>query len=97
MLGVIRRVTRRRSAYQTGGAYHERSIDPGTGQYCSAQASGTPFVSFFTLDEMLAVARVAGFREVRCLTAADLTQRYFRGRTDGLRLGNAEALLLATA
>ncbi len=50
-----------------------------------ARASGTPFISFFTPAEMLALARDAGFREVQHVSAAALAQRYFAGRTDGLR------------
>jgi methyltransferase (TIGR00027 family) len=63
-----------------------------------ARASGTPFLSFFTPPEIVALAREAGFREARHVSAADLTQRYFAGRTDGLRPpNNAEELLVATA
>jgi methyltransferase (TIGR00027 family) len=62
-----------------------------------ARASGTPFISFFTPPEILALAREAGFSEARHISAADLTQRYFAGRTDGLRPpNNAEELLVAT-
>jgi methyltransferase (TIGR00027 family) len=62
-----------------------------------ARASGTPFISFFTPAEMLALAREAGFREGQHVSAATLTQRYFAGRTDGLRPpNNSEELLVAT-
>jgi methyltransferase (TIGR00027 family) len=62
-----------------------------------ARASGTPFISFFTPEEMLALAREAGFREVRHVSAASLAQRYFADRTDGLRPpSNSEELLVAT-
>ncbi|PRX28139.1 methyltransferase (TIGR00027 family) [Paraburkholderia sp. BL18I3N2] len=62
-----------------------------------ARASGTPFISFFTPPEMLALAREAGFGQARHVSAADLTQRYFAGRTDGLRPpNNAEELLVAS-
>lgn len=62
-----------------------------------AKASGTPFLSFFMPDQMLSLAREAGFKEVRHVSAADLTQRYFSGRTDGLRPpNNSEELLVAT-
>ena len=62
-----------------------------------SRASGTPFISFFTPAEMLALAREAGFREVQHVSAATLARRYFAGRTDGLRPpNNAEELLLAT-
>src|SRR5215471_16055258 len=61
-----------------------------------ARANGTPFLSFFTPPEILALAREAGFREARHVSAADLNQRYFAGRTDGLRPpNNAEDLLVA--
>ena len=62
-----------------------------------ARASGTPFISFFTPAEMLTLAREAGFKEVRHVSAATLAQRYFAGRTDGLRPpNNSEELLVAT-
>jgi methyltransferase (TIGR00027 family) len=62
-----------------------------------ARASGTPFVSFFTPAEMLDLAREAGFREVQHVSAATLAQRYFAGRSDGLRPpNNTEELLVAT-
>ena len=60
-----------------------------------ARASGTPFISFYTPPEMLAVAREAGFKEAQHVSSAALTERYFAGRTDGLRPGS-EALLVAT-
>jgi methyltransferase (TIGR00027 family) len=63
-----------------------------------AQASGTPFISFFTPTEMLALAREAGFKEVRHVSAANLAERYFSSRTDGLRPpNNSEELLVATS
>lgn len=62
-----------------------------------ARASGTPFISFFTPPEMLALAREAGFSPARCVSSTDLEQRYFAGRADGLRPpANSEALLVAT-
>ncbi|WP_027213718.1 class I SAM-dependent methyltransferase [Burkholderia sp. WSM2232] len=61
-----------------------------------ARASGTPFLSFFTPTQMLALAREAGFAQARHVSAADLTQRYFANRSDGLRPpNNAEELLVA--
>jgi O-methyltransferase involved in polyketide biosynthesis len=61
-----------------------------------ARASGTPFVSFFAPPEILTLAGEAGFRELRHVSAADLTQRYFAGRTDNLRLSTGENFLVAT-
>ncbi|HEY2090548.1 MAG TPA: class I SAM-dependent methyltransferase [Thermoanaerobaculia bacterium] len=60
-----------------------------------AHASGTPFLSFFTPDQMLTLARDAGFREVRHVSGADLGQRYFACRTDGEQPSKAEELLVA--
>jgi methyltransferase (TIGR00027 family) len=62
-----------------------------------ARASGTPFISFFTPAEMLALAREAGFSDVQHVSAAALAERYFAGRADGLRPpNNAEELLVAS-
>jgi methyltransferase (TIGR00027 family) len=61
-----------------------------------ARASGTPFVSLFQPAEMLALACEAGFPEVQHVSAATLADRYFSGRTDGLRPpNNSEELLVA--
>lgn len=62
----------------------------------NARASGTPFLSFFTRREMLTMARDAGFASVAHVSAADLAQRYFAGRTDGLRPSSGESFLIAT-
>jgi methyltransferase (TIGR00027 family) len=61
-----------------------------------ARASGTPFISFFTPADILGLARDEGFSKAQHVSAADLTQRYFANRTDGLRPpDNAEELLVA--
>ncbi len=61
-----------------------------------ARAGGTPWMSFFTPGEMLALAREAGFGEVRHVGSGDLIGRYFAGRSDGLRPPlSAEELLVA--
>jgi methyltransferase (TIGR00027 family) len=61
-----------------------------------ARAAGTPFITSFTPEAMLALARDAGFREVRHVPAEDLARRYFADRTDGLRPpSRAEELLIA--
>ena len=62
-----------------------------------ARASGTPFISFFTPNEMLALAREAGFRAAQHVSAARLTELYFAGRSDGLRPpDHSEELLVAS-
>ena len=61
-----------------------------------ARASGTPFISFFTPADILALARDCGFKDVQHVSAAMLAQRFFAGRTDGLRPpNNSEELLVA--
>jgi methyltransferase (TIGR00027 family) len=76
----------------------EESVRPGVEAAArGARAAGTPWLSFFTPEEMLAFAREAGFREVTHVSADALTARYFAGRGDGLRLpSNSEELLVAT-
>ena len=61
-----------------------------------ARASGTPFISFFTPDEMLQLARGAGFKDVRHVSGAALNDRYLSGRSDGLRVSTGEDFLVAT-
>ncbi|HEY0581464.1 MAG TPA: class I SAM-dependent methyltransferase [Chloroflexota bacterium] len=62
----------------------------------AARASGTPFISYYAPDEIQAMARDAGFKTARHVSAADYTQRYFADRTDGLRPFTTEELLVAT-
>jgi methyltransferase (TIGR00027 family) len=61
-----------------------------------ARASGTPFISFFVAEEIVALAREAGFKKAQTVSAAMLAQRYFAGRKDGLKPSKSEELLLAT-
>jgi methyltransferase (TIGR00027 family) len=61
-----------------------------------AERSGTPFISFFTPAEMLALAREAGFTDVRHVSGTMLNGRYFAGRADGLRMSTGEDFLVAT-
>ena len=62
-----------------------------------ARAGGTPFISFFAPADMLALAREAGFRDARHVSGGMLAERYFAGRSDGLRPPNqGEELLVAT-
>jgi methyltransferase (TIGR00027 family) len=61
-----------------------------------ARAAGTPFISFYLPAEILALARESGFRDAEHVSAAAIAERYFAGRTDGLRPpNNAEELLIA--
>jgi methyltransferase (TIGR00027 family) len=60
-----------------------------------AESSGTPFISFYTPEEMLDAARAAGFRAVEHVAGLSLGDRYFTGRADGLRPSSGEDLLIA--
>ncbi|MFI2202478.1 class I SAM-dependent methyltransferase [Streptomyces sp. NPDC020192] len=60
-----------------------------------AESAGTPFLSFYTPEEMLELAREAGFKEARHVSGTSLAERYFAGRPDGLRPSTGEDLLLA--
>jgi methyltransferase (TIGR00027 family) len=60
-----------------------------------ARSSGTPWLSFFAPQEILAMARRAGFKDAEHVSAALLNQRYFAHRTDGLRTSSGEELLVA--
>jgi methyltransferase (TIGR00027 family) len=60
-----------------------------------AREGGTPFVSSFAADELIQLARSCGFREATHVSAADLTARYFQGRSDGLRPLGSEELIVA--
>ena len=60
-----------------------------------ARAAGTPWISFFAPDEIVALAVDAGFTEVEQISTRDLADRQMVGRADGLRASSGEGLLLA--
>jgi len=60
-----------------------------------AQMSGTPWISFYAPDEMVAVARDAGFADARSVSTAELAERYLSGRSDGLTAAGGESVLIA--
>ena len=60
-----------------------------------AQASGTPWLSFYVPEEITALARDAGFVNARAVSTADLADRYLSGRTDGLSAAGGEGILVA--
>jgi methyltransferase (TIGR00027 family) len=61
-----------------------------------ARAAGTPFVSFFTPNEILDLARETGFKEAKTISTSELEKLYFSGRTDNLTPASGEVFLLAT-
>ena len=60
-----------------------------------ATASGTPFVSFFTFDEITKLAAEIGFREIQTISTNDMKEKYFKDRTDNLIPANGEFFLIA--
>jgi methyltransferase (TIGR00027 family) len=61
-----------------------------------ARAAGTPFVSFFSPDEILNLAHEAGFKEAKTISTKDMEQLYFADRTDDLLPASGEVFLVAT-
>jgi len=64
--------------------------------YERAKAAGTPFISFFSPEKIVSLARAAGFKKAKHMSRSDLIQRYFKGRTDGLVPGSGEEFLIAS-
>lgn len=60
-----------------------------------AEASGTPWISFYAPDEIVTLAKDAGFTDARHISTADLADEYLATRTDGLRASTGEGILLA--
>jgi O-methyltransferase involved in polyketide biosynthesis len=61
------------------------------------EKAGEPFKLFFTPDELDAEFVRAGFRRFEQLDSAQLNERYFSGRSDGLELPSPGLGMLATA
>lgn len=60
-------------------------------------AAGEPFKLFFTAEEMEQELRRAGFKRIEQSDSSQLNERYFRDRSDGLRLSDARLGMLVTA
>lgn len=60
-----------------------------------AKAAGTPFVSFFSPDEILTMSNEAGLKNSRTISTKDMEQLYFSDRTDNLVPASGEVFLLA--
>jgi methyltransferase (TIGR00027 family) len=60
-----------------------------------AQASGTPWISFYAPEEIVALAREHGYSDVRYVPTDELAARHLAGRTDGLTPAGGEGILLA--
>lgn len=64
--------------------------------YQKAKEAGTPILSFFRPKEIVELAHEAGFRQAKHISRADLIQRYFAGRSDGLVPASGEEFLIAS-
>jgi methyltransferase (TIGR00027 family) len=60
-----------------------------------AAASGTPFVSFFNVDEIVKLADETGLKEIQIVSTKDMTEKYFKNRTDNLLPASGEFFLVA--
>lgn len=60
-----------------------------------AAASGTPFVSFYTVEEVVKLAEEMGFQEIQTVSTKDMTDRYFKHRADHLTPASGEFFLVA--
>lgn len=61
----------------------------------AARAAGTPFISFYSPKEIVALATECGLRNARHVTGGEMS-RYFAGRKDGLRWSTGEQLMIAS-
>lgn len=60
-----------------------------------AAASGTPFVSFFSGEEIIKLAEITGLKEIQIISTKDMTEKYFKNRTDNLIPASGEFFLVA--
>jgi methyltransferase (TIGR00027 family) len=60
-----------------------------------ATASGTPFVSFFGIEEVSKLADEIGLKEIQTVSTKDMTEKYFKNRTDNLLPASGEFFLVA--
>jgi methyltransferase (TIGR00027 family) len=61
-----------------------------------AREAGTPMISFFAPNEILMLAREAGYKEATIISTKEMKQYYFMNRTDHLLPASGEVFLLAT-
>lgn len=61
-----------------------------------ARAAGKAFISFYSPDEIVSLALDSGFAAAWHVSADELAEHYFSGRTDGLRPSSSEQILIAT-
>ena len=59
------------------------------------QQAGTPFISFFSPEEIIAIAKESGLNNTELVSTEDMRGLYFKNRTDGLSPASGEVFLLA--
>ncbi|HEX7755221.1 MAG TPA: class I SAM-dependent methyltransferase, partial [Niabella sp.] len=60
-----------------------------------AEEAGTPFISFFSVEEVVKLAEAAGLKEIKTVSTKDITESYFKNRTDHLVPASGEFFLVA--
>jgi methyltransferase (TIGR00027 family) len=60
-----------------------------------AAASGTPFVSFFSVEEIVKLADEIGLKDIQTVSTKDMKERYFKDRSDNLVPASGEFFLVA--
>jgi methyltransferase (TIGR00027 family) len=60
-----------------------------------AAGSGTPFVSFFSVEEVVKLADEIGLKNIQTISTKDMTERYFKERADNLVPASGEFFLVA--
>ncbi len=60
-----------------------------------AEKSGTPFISFFTYKEVEKLAEEVGLKDIQTISTKDMTEMYFKNRTDNLVPASGEYFLVA--
>ncbi len=60
-----------------------------------AAASGTPFVSFFSIDEIVKLAEEIGLKEIQAISTIGMTEKYFKNRADNFIPASGEFFLVA--
>lgn len=60
-----------------------------------AEASGTPFISFLSVEEVASLAHEAGLENAQVISTVDLTKKYFENRSDHFIPASGEVFLIA--
>lgn len=57
-------------------------------------ASGTPLISFYSVDEILKLAEETGLRKIQTVSTKEMEERYFKNTADNLVPASGEFLRL---